>query len=385
MQAKEMGIHAIGIDVSQFNCLISEAKLGAYDFNSLFRDVAEIIKQVMLFETGHHFINFEEELSKELTLFNERFFPSPAIKLQFDRGELDESSHSTQKQNEFLYIYNKLILKYNLVLSNDSQDNFLDKWYISSIRKEIAHVANLINDVKDEKNKKILMIILSRTIRSCRATTHSDLATLKEPQVTTYYCWKHRKICKPLFTIKSWFERYAKDTIHRLQEYESLKSNSISISLRSDSRNAEINRLVALVDTNLSEILNNQKIKGIFSSPPYVGQIDYHEQHAYAYDLFKFPRNDDLEIGPLYKGQSLAAKSSYIDGISAVLNNSKRFFAEDYNVLLVANDKYNLYPEIAERSGMTIVNQFKRPVLNRTERDKNPYAEIIFHLKEKTR
>ena len=300
------------------------------------------------------------------------FFPSPAIKLQFDRGELDEDSYATDKQNEFLDIYNKLIVKYNLVLSNDSQDNFLDKWYISSIRKEINHVANLINSIKDEKNKKILMIILSRTIRSCRATTHSDLATLKEPQLTTYYCWKHRKICKPLFTIKSWFERYAKDTIHRLKEYEKLKSNSICLSLRADSRNADIKQLVAAADANFSELLNQQKIKGIFSSPPYVGQIDYHEQHAYAYDLFKFPRNDDLEIGPLYKGQSLAAKSSYIDGISDVLNNSKRFFAEDYNVLLVANDKYNLYPEIAERAGMTIINQFKRPVLNRTERDKNP-------------
>lgn len=31
---------------------------------------------------------------------------------------------------------------------------------------------------------------------------------------------------------------------------------------------------------------------------------------------------------------------------------------------------------------MKIVNQYKRPVLNRTEKDKNAYAEIIFHLKE---
>ena len=37
--------------------------------------------------------------------------------------------------------------------------------------------------------------------------------------------------------------------------------------------------------------------------------------------------------------------------------------------------------KIAEKAGMQIVNQFKRPVLNRTERDKNPYSEIIFHLK----
>ena len=51
-------------------------------------------------------------------------------------------------------------------------------------------------------------------------------------------------------------------------------------------------------------------------------------------------------------------------------------------MFLVANDKYNLYQEIATRSGMKIVNQYKRPVLNRTEKDKNAYAEIIFHLKE---
>ncbi len=40
-----------------------------------------------------------------------------------------------------------------------------------------------------------------------------------------------------------------------------------------------------------------------------------------------------------------------------------------------------MYPTIAENSGMQIVNQFKRPVLNRTEKDKGAYSEIIFHLK----
>jgi hypothetical protein len=29
---------------------------------------------------------------------------------------------------------------------------------------------------------------------------------------------------------------------------------------------------------------------------------------------------------------------------------------------------------------LRIVNRFKRPVLNRTERDKGAYAETIFHL-----
>jgi hypothetical protein len=128
--------------------------------------------------------------------------------------------------------------------------------------------------------------------------------------------------------------------------------------------------------------VKSQKIQGIFSSPPYVGLIDYHEQHAYAYELFGFERQDELEIGPLYKGQGREAKESYIQGISDVLKNCKKYLADGYNVFLVANDKYNMYPAIAEKAGMQIVNQFKRPVLNRTERDKTAYAETIFHLRE---
>ena len=138
-------------------------------------------------------------------------------------------------------------------------------------------------------------------------------------------------------------------------------------------------------ELNLHEknIASTKKINGIFSSPPYVGLIDYHEQHAYAYDLFGFKRQDELEIGPLFKGQGNDAKLSYIDGISKVLNNSKKYLANEYNVFLVANDKYNLYPQIAEKAGMEIVSRFHRPVLNRTEKDKSAYSETIFHLKEK--
>ncbi|HNL07389.1 MAG TPA: hypothetical protein PKH93_07445, partial [Chitinophagales bacterium] len=108
--------------------------------------------------------------------------------------------------------------------------------------------------------------------------------------------------------------------------------------------------------------------------------IDYHEQHAYAYDLFGFERKDAEEIGPMFKKQTKKAQQDYVAGISNCLNNCKRFLAEDYDVFLVSNDKYNLYPQIAENAGMQIVNQYKRPVLNRTEKDKGAYAEIIFHL-----
>jgi hypothetical protein len=85
----------------------------------------------------------------------------------------------------------------------------------------------------------------------------------------------------------------------------------------------------------------------------------------------------------LFKGQGKEARDSYVEGVARVLLNCKKYLTDDYNVFLVANDKYNLYPTIAEKAGMKIINQYKRPVLNRTEKDKGAYSEIIFHLKEK--
>jgi hypothetical protein len=177
--------------------------------------------------------------------------------------------------------------------------------------------------------------------------------------------------------------RYGFDTLSRVKEFDRLRKPVHYSAIAGDSRIVNIFEKVEKQSPQFSTILKKQKIAGIFCSPPYVGQIDYHEQHAYAYDLLGFKRKDDLEIGPLYKGKGLEARRSYAQGISDVLNNCKKYMVSDPNIFLVANDKYNLYPEIAHGAGMKIVNQFKRPVLNRTERDRTPYSEIIFHLKIK--
>lgn len=225
-------------------------------------------------------------------------------------------------------------------------------------------------------------VILSRTIRSCRATTHADLATLIEPITASYYCSKHGKVCKPQFSILKWWETYTKDTIKRLSQFDGLRTRTFQYCLTADSRTIDIFSELEKKKAAFAELARMQRIKGIFSSPPYVGLIDYHEQHAYAYDLFGFKRQDELEIGPLFKGQGREAKESYIQGIAEVLNNCKTYLVDDYDIFLVANDKYNMYPTIAEKTGMQIVNQYKRPVLNRTERDKAAYSETIFHLKK---
>ncbi|HEY4479645.1 MAG TPA: DNA methyltransferase [Candidatus Paceibacterota bacterium] len=381
IQSLEMGIHSIGIDVSEFNCMISSCKATHYDDEYLQKAIKKLTASLDSFEHDNKIQDFENELLAELAKFNLVHFPGYDFKYKVNQGGFNENKFAAEKEKEFLPTYQKLLKKYSIKLSQGKSNSFLDIWFTDNVRREIDHVFQTIKQEKDVKTSKILALILSRTIRSCRATTHSDLATLKEPQLTTYYCYKHKKICKPLLSITGMLNRYALDTLGRIREFNRLRKPVHYAVLTGDSRAVNILEKVEKQNPEFSKILKRQKIAGIFCSPPYVGQIDYHEQHAYAYDLLGFKRKDDLEIGPLYKGQGQEARRSYAQGIADVLNNCKQYLKEDFDIFLVANDKYNLYPEIAEKAGMKIVNQFKRPVLNRTERDRNPYSEIIFHFK----
>ncbi|MCS7054499.1 MAG: site-specific DNA-methyltransferase [Ignavibacterium sp.] len=383
VQANELKINAIGVDVSEFNTLISNCKINKFDLFDVKKEIDYITIELKKYLIDSKTVNFEEELSQLLNVFNNEYFPSPEYKYKLKFGEIDEEQYSKEKEQEFLIKYYELIKKYKINLKQNSSNSFLDKWYLHPVREEINFVFDLVKKIKNTDTQKIVSLILSRTIRSCRATTHSDLATLKEPVTTTYYCTKHAKICKPLFSILKWWQTYSKDTIKRLSQFDKIRTNTHQICLTGDSRTIDLITELEKKHPALAKLVTSQKIRGIFSSPPYVGLIDYHEQHAYAYDLFGFKRKDDLEIGPLFRGQGKEARYSYVEGISQVLLNCKKYLVKDYNVFLVANDKYNLYPEIAKRSGMIIVNQFKRPVLNRTEKDKGAYSEIIFHLKEK--
>lgn len=382
VQANELGMHAMGVDISAFNALISNVKVENHNFLDIENEIKEITRKLKEFVHDTHTIQFEKELTEVLKSFNDKYFPSPEYKYSLSQGTIHEFAYAEKKGKEFLPLFMSLVKKHAILLHNTDAKNFLDKWYVTQVRKEIDFVFSCIKNIKNRDTKKVISIILSRTMRSCRATTHADLATLKEPITTTYYCAKHGKICKPLFSIVGWWERYSADTLERLMQFDGLRTDTLQRCITGDARNIDIFEEMKKKNFPFFECVQQQKIKGIFSSPPYVGLIDYHEQHAYAYDLFGFKRKDALEIGPLFKGQGKEARESYIQGIADVLNNCKKFLAENYHVFLVSNDKYNLYPRIAEKAGMRIVNTFKRPVLNRTEKDKAAYAEIIFHLKK---
>ncbi len=383
VQANELGIHAIGIDVSAFNALIGNVKVSAVDTKALEAVTQQITKALKQFVASATYIAFEKELAEFLTDYDKTYFPSPEFKIKVRKKEINEVEYTKTHEEVVLAKFNELVKKYNLQITQNQKDTFLGKWYLQPIRQEIDFVFEQINKIENLAIKQVLTVILSRTIRSCRATTHADLATLVEPVTTTYYCAKHGKICKPLFSMVSWWERYCKDTIKRLGEFEQISTPTFQYCMNGNSETIDIFEVLAKEQPTLYELAKQQKIKGIFSSPPYVGLIDYHEQHAYAYDLFGFERKDAQEIGAMFKKQTKQAQKDYVVGIANVLNNCKKYLAEDYDIFLVANDKNNLYPQIAAIAGMQIVNQYKRPVLNRMEKDKQAYSEIIFHLKTK--
>ena len=383
-QANELGMHAVGVDVSAFNALISNVKIGKYDVNRMESVFLRLTESLREFRKDREYLQFDAELTDRLKAFNQKFFPSPDYRRAVNQGKIPERLYAAEKLKGFLPVFDALVRRYGVEVAPRGGRSFLDQWYAPSVRREMDFLFKEMKEIRHAEVKKLAAVVLSRAIRSCRATTHADLGTLKEPVARPYYCKKHGKVCKPILSVFGWWRRYCEDTCQRLREFDALRTETRQRCLVGDSRTIDIPAALKRKDRTLADLVASRKIKGIFSSPPYVGLIDYHEQHAYSYDLFGFSRRDGLEIGPLSRGQGLEARLSYAREIARVLVNCRRFLVEDFDIFLVANDKYGLYPRIAEDSDMRIVRQYKRPVLNRVEKDRmSAYSESIFHLKAK--
>lgn len=382
VQANELGLNAVGIDISEFNALISNSKLKKIDINDV-KNHALAIRKKLKDLSDSNLVHFDNAISIELKNFNAKYFPAHEFKRKVVLKEIDDTVYGEEKLKEFNEIYYQLIKQYEITLKQKKEKTFLDKWFLLPIRNEIEFIKLEIGKIKNEPTKQILQIILSRTVRSSRATTHSDLATLKKPTFYPYYCKKHGKICRPVISLLSNFTRYYNDTIKRFEEFEKYRTNAFQQCVVGDSRDLDIfNEIFQILKNNN---IKNKKFDGIFTSPPYVGVIDYHEQHAYSYELFNFKRKDELEIGPLYHGQTKQAIENYKNSMVKVLDNCKKYLKEDFNIFIVANDKFNIYPEIVKLAKMQIVQKFERPVLNRTERNRSLYTETIFHIKKERR
>lgn len=332
VQGNEMKIHTIGVDVSPFNCLIGRVKTAKYDVAKAKSEILEVEKRVTAF-------------SKYLTGEN------PTLPL-FPDERMDE-------------------LKAGLLAECNSE--YLKQWFAPRTLLEMLYYRRLIPHYEYQD---LLRVVLSRAVRSSRLIPHYDLATPKAPLPVgkEYWCRKHNRYCTPIDNCITKIHAYSGDTARRLAEFDKLRSDKSVTIIQGDSR--EVDYKAELFKTPIA----NRLIDGIFTSPPYVGQIDYHDQHIYAYELFGFPRQDQSEIGPKKRGKSKQAQKEYVDGIVAVLMNARQILKDDGKVFIVANDKFQLYPEIARMSGFKIVEQFHRAVTKRTEQGDDPYQETIFFM-----
>lgn len=320
IESNILGINSVGVEVSQFNCLISDIKTKVYNISLLEKEVKDILSKTI-------------EFSKTLI------------------G--GQSSYTTLKDN---------FKKYK------TSSNYLNTWLSDRALQEILFYNN---QIEKYHNQDVLKIILSRATRSARLITHYDLARPQKPVREGYYCIKHRRNCKPINEAIKFIDRYSWDTVKRIKEFDALRTNAKIKIFQDDSKE---------VDFAKDKDYKGGKFDGVFTSPPYVGLIDYHDQHRYAYDLFNLDDNGYKEIGPASKGKSRIAKEKYKNDIIKVFHNMNRFLKSKAKVFVVVNDRDNLYTEIAKACNYNIEKIYHRPVLMRTERDNTQFSESIYHF-----
>ena len=207
----------------------------------------------------------------------------------------------------------------------------------------------------------LAQIVLSRAARSARLTTHFELDFPRVPQTEPYQCRKHSRVCAPTDDAGKFLRRYTVDTIRRVGEYAALRADVRADVIHGDARS---------VDYGVG-------LDGLITSPPYPGRIDYHEQHRYAFELLGLDERRAEEIGAPWRGTSRAAINAYVDDMTAVFANARRYLTPAATVVLVVDDSRDLFGRILAAAGLRIREQRVRHVNRRTGRRAGEFFEQV--------
>lgn len=317
VQANELGIHAIGYDISAFNVLLTKAKTATYDLAQVRHEIHDIL-----------------ERTRKATSDLAQLHLWPAH---------EPSSVSAR--------------------SIGQPSDYLQSWFAQQALLELLQYRDLISQYQ---NQDVLKIILSRSARSARLTTHFDLDFPKAPQTEPYWCYKHKRICKPTETAFQFLRRYSLDTMRRLEEFAAVRTSAAVKVEHVDSREADI-----------------PPVDGVITSPPYVGLIGYHEQHRYAYELLGLQDRRGAEIGSAAQGMSQKAQCEYQAAIVQVLRRVCKALPVGGRLIVIAADRYGLYGRIAELCDLCTEAEIKRQVNRRTGRRSTDFYETVFIWQKK--
>ena len=305
VEANSLGIDAIGCDISEFNTLLTRVKTAKYDLDLLRKEILDILEQVRLaFQPG---------------LFHD-------VPPEYD-------------------------------------NTYLRTWFHPNAQRQLRYYRELISQYYYED---VLKVILSRSARSCRLTTHSELDSPKRPQTGPYECRKHSRVCHPTDSALKFMVRYSKDTIRRFEDFEVLQTDARVEIISGDSRTTCFPQHDAVI-----------------TSPPYVGLIDYHKQHQYAYELLGLNSREDQELGSASNGNSRSAVEAYVEGMTAAFDNVLKYLTPGGVLVVVVHDRRNLYEDIGNKLGVSTEFRFQRHVNRRTGRRSGSFFEDVIVWKKR--
>jgi hypothetical protein len=300
VQALESGRSAVGVDIAAFNCLLMRVKTRRHDLPLLERELRDALRRL-------------------------------------ERADVATDCWKERAASEYVR-----------------------SWYAPRAAAELLFFRDLVDDYE---HADVLRIVLARAARSARRTTHYDLDFPRTPQLEPYWCHKHRRTCRPVERARHFLERYAVDTIRRLEEFARVRAARCEADvMHGDARELDL----------------GGPFDAIVTSPPYPGLIDYHEQHRYAYELLALDDRRESEIGAGAAGTGRPALDAYADGIVAVLENCRRSLRPGAPVLVVAGDRRDLYSSILERAGLRLEQRLRRHVNRRTGRRAGEFYEDVF-------
>ena len=311
IECKLRHIDCVGIEISEFNCLLAKVKVNNYNLNKLKDEIN----------------NFEQK----------------AKKIDYSK-KIDASE-------------------------------YLAMWFSEKSQKELLHMVNVIKN-NNYKYADVLKIIVSRIARSARLMPHYSLEWAKKPAKVPYYCHKHSRTCYPTENAVKFLHRYCLDSFKRIQQRHEIET-SLNKFLDNGRTFEDINVHIFSEDSRKFKI-PVENISGVIASPPYLGIIDYHDQHKYAYDLFGFKWKFDEEIGPKSNGGGIKAREQYKEDMTKVFENLHDNIRDDAIVNVVIGDRLNMYPDIFDKSSFKILKVLERPVIKRTSLRAPTFSEKVY-------
>src|SRR5947209_1268580 len=98
---------------------------------------------------------------------------------------------------------------------------YLGEWYAPRASAELLLWRSLVDGYE---HADVMRVVLARAARSARRTTHFDLDFPGAPQLDPYWCYKHRRTCRPVERASHFLRRYALDTLARIKTFARLRA-----------------------------------------------------------------------------------------------------------------------------------------------------------------